>query len=373
VGLTVVILGVLHSFASAGVYSPDDPCPFSIQPDGTATPLPFRQFQILYADRMAGFVSVDPTNPGTFDWYPVDGVRFRAGAAGKLSQRVFTRWPKVKELKGADLVAHSSNLLYLNLPGLAIELLQPETRARSPNYLLIANLVHAHASRGDWDTALTLFSFARDCDPPRELPGSTPQQLQWQHDGDRKYYRNWLRLRKEEAIKKPPITTQEPDVVFEDADRKPIRFWENDAEAAKLPPDAIAVAQQLALGSPQDVKLLWLLAEIYLATGHVREAYDVFEMCGYARKFSGPTVFKEHRAKAQEWFAKLPKEEPIIPIAVEGDPQLQQEQKKEFFAAAADLVGETKLLLVGGMFAAVALVLLYFQVRVIVKRLNRSR
>jgi hypothetical protein len=48
------------------------------------------------------------------------------------------------------------------------------------------------------------------------------------------------------------------------------------AEKAKLPPDAIAVVQQLLIWMPQDLRLYWLLGELMNADGDVDSAEVVF-------------------------------------------------------------------------------------------------
>lgn len=356
-----VVLGLLFApLAPAGLYTPDEPCPFDIQPDGTAKPLPLTQFLILYNDAAAGQFPIDPKNPGTFDWVPTDdqsGMKVLPG--GVLSQRLAARHAKAAQLTGPDLAAHTATLIRLGGHLRAIELLRPEARSRTPNYLLLANLTHAHALAAgtptDWQTALTSFTYALECDPPKTFPGTSADQLKWQMRVDRTHYRLWLRLRKEEAEKRPPVPTQPPDAVFETADRQPIRYWESEAEAAKLPPDAVAVAQQLALWSPGDVKLLWTLGEVYLATGDVRAAVKVYEMCADGRKFGGPSVFRENRAKALDQFAKLPKD---ATPAAEGD--------KGLFG----LVDPTTFYVVVGVFALAAAIMLALQGWSLAKRLR---
>ncbi len=368
--LFAVVLGLLSApLAFAGLYTPDEPCPFDIKPDGTAAPLPLTQFLILYNDAAAGQFPIDPKNPGTFDWVPTDdrsGVKVLAG--GGLMQRYAARHPKAAQLTGPDLAAYTATLIRLGGYNQAISRLTPEARSRTPNYLLLANLSHALAlaagTPADWQTALSRFADALDCDPPTPPPGTTPEQLKWQMRVDRTHYRLWLRLSKEDAEKRPPVPTQPPDAVFETADRKPIRFWESDEEAKKLPPDAVAVAQQLALWSPGDVKVLWTLGEVYLATGDVKAAVKVYEMCADGRKFGGPAVFRDNRAKALDLFAKLP---PDGPRAVEGDPQL--DGRKGLFA----LVDPTTFYVVVGVFALAAAVMLVLQGWSLAKRFTRSR
>jgi tetratricopeptide (TPR) repeat protein len=70
------------------------------------------------------------------------------------------------------------------------------------------------------------------------------------------------------------------------------------AEKAKLPPDAIAVVQQLLIWMPQDLRLYWLLGELMNADGDVDNAEIVFgEMLAKfavikAGKFNDPSPKK---------------------------------------------------------------------------------
>jgi hypothetical protein len=52
-----------------------------------------------------------------------------------------------------------------------------------------------------------------------------------------------------------------------------------DAERKKLPADAVAIVQQLALWLPHDPRLLWQLAELAAAHGDLRTANSLFEGC----------------------------------------------------------------------------------------------
>ena len=362
--LAVFAVVLFAPFAPAGLYTPDEPCPFTVKADGTAEPLPLTQFLILYSDAFAGLVPQDAVNPGTLDWPPTDnaaGLRVMAG--GLLAQRYAARHPKAQRLNGADLAGYTATLIRLGGNLQAIQRLQAE---RSRDYLLLANLAHGYAANGDWHTAAIRLTDALDFEPTT-LPGTSVAQMNWLRAVDRTHYRQWLRLRNEETATKPPVASLVPDALFEDADRKPIRYWAGETEAAKLPPDAVAVAQQLALWAPWDAKSLWSLAEVYLATGKVAEAKAVFEMCANGKKFGGPEVFRDNRAKALELAAHLTADNPL---AVEGDPQLDG-KKKDFYAALVDMVGETKLFVVLGVFAVAAVVMVVLQLRSLRKRFSR--
>jgi hypothetical protein len=78
-----------------------------------------------------------------------------------------------------------------------------------------------------------------------------------------------------------------------------------DAEKAKLPSNAVAIVQQLLLWFPEDTRLLWLLGELYNATGDIRVAEQVFDECVGSRNFKSPAL-REHRRIVREAVAALP-------------------------------------------------------------------
>lgn len=81
------------------------------------------------------------------------------------------------------------------------------------------------------------------------------------------------------------------------------------AERRKLPADAVAVTQQLALWLPQDPRLLWQLGELANAQGDVQTAADLFETCVNQFGLSAPAL-RERRIAAREAAAALAKRQP---------------------------------------------------------------
>jgi hypothetical protein len=355
--------------AHAGLYSPDDPCPFVIHANGTAEPLSQNRFQSLYADLGAGTIPPDPKTPGTLDWYQApDGETWRSGLAGRYSQRLAARWPKRNELSGLELSAYTADLIRLGEPLQAIQRLQPELRSQQPNYFLCANLTHANASARDWNIALVRYADWMDCNLPTALPGTTSAQLKWQVSIDQKNYGKWLRQRKEDSAKKVPIEQETPDTIFWTDNGQPIRFWESEAEALKLPVDALAVCQQLALWEPADVKLLWLVAEAYLARGQVREADAIFYQCSNARKFGGPVLFRNNAGKAREAVSKLPPPTEVpLTLPDETAVAVPIVEDKGLFG----IVDPAIFLVVVGIFSALACIMITLQFRTLRNRLKR--
>lgn len=119
-----------------------------------------------------------------------------------------------------------------------------------------------------------------------------------------------------------------------------------DAERDKLPPNAIALVQQLLLWFPEDTRLLWLLGELYNATGDLRAADQVFDDCVGSRRFESPTL-REHRRKVKAALAAQ------SPVATPAESFLPNQ-----------ITFWTVILLIGG----VILALILLQVREIRKR-----
>jgi len=121
---------------------------------------------------------------------------------------------------------------------------------------------------------------------------------------DRGALRTLFKLRGAEARgAKVPPETERPDQIW------PVHFV-NDAgtyepgklaaaEKAKLPggdfPEAIATVQQLVLWFPFDVRLYWLLGEVYAAKGEFDSALKIMNECVDSGRYSNRKVLMEHR------------------------------------------------------------------------------
>ncbi len=114
-------------------------------------------------------------------------------------------------------------------------------------------------------------------------------------------------------------------------------------EKAKLPKDAIAIVQQLLLWLPGDARLLWLLGELYNASGDFDSALMVFNECLDSRRFDTPKL-REHRQAVMAAIAARP----APPIAW--------------------LPGQTRVWAVGILAVLVLFVLLRLQYRQVVRR-----
>ena len=57
------------------------------------------------------------------------------------------------------------------------------------------------------------------------------------------------------------------------------------AEAAKLPKDSLEIVEQLVLWLPQDMRLNWLLGELFNSEGDVEAALEIFKGIGITEKY----------------------------------------------------------------------------------------
>ena len=128
--------------------------------------------------------------------------------------------------------------------------------------------------------------------------------------------------------------------------------------SAKLPPDAVAVVQQLLLWSPGDTDLLWLLGELYAARGELRTAYKVLDQCSFGRSYTNRPVLMAHRQAARDAVDKLPPETvDAIPEAAPPPPAVPPEPER----TAGELLRDYWPVPVG--LVAVALLMVALQVR----------
>jgi len=345
----LLCLFVVTCDSFAGVHTPDEPCPFEIDGAGLAKPLPFNQFANLLADRLAARVPVDPNLPDTADWAAAGTDGWRATPAGRLTQRLCAAWPNRNALTGTQRTAYSALYIRLLRDGEALEYLQPELRSRTMDYWRVANLVHLHTERGEWDTAITRHENLADIDTVTALPGHTPAQASWVQKINAVPYRVWLKGRQRDTNRRTPAEDLQPEL-----------------EIVRDYPDAIAVSQQLCLWSPADNRLLWLLGEVYLARRNIREAHAVLTLLREGRSFHGPRKFNTSRKLALDEFSLLPavseSELSLDPVDTPPEPAAENDDR------VWGLVDRPTLIIVGIGFALLTATLLTLQVRSAMRR-----
>ena len=324
-GLGVAVVAVATSVPGrASLVSPDDPMAVPVRPDGTAEPLPFDEFRARYAV-LAN--AADP-RPGPDGKPNAD----RAKVLARVKARQQKKAPAADEVVAlaADLVrlGNTDAGFFVND---ALNLLAPRTRDRVPDYFVHTTLALAHAARGEWPEAVNYHDAALiDCEMPAAVKGWSAGQRAWLAGLDRTYVPHYLRLRRDAAAASPRPAPEDEDPTplfpLPDKDRPadPVR-WVNDAgeyepgtlaaaERAKLPPDAIAVVQQLLLWFPSDTRLYWLLAELYAADGKLAEAQSILDEAAWSRQYGNRKKLMDHRtavAAAVEARRPKPAEVPI--------------------------------------------------------------
>ncbi len=301
--LAIVAHGATASHTQAGLYSPAEPCPFEVRPDGTAK-------ELTYGTATAGEFRIRYTvllNAGD-----VNPARTENADRKKYLDRIAASRQR-RDLTPAELAGLAADLLRVRDTEAALDLLAPRSRDRNPDFRILANLAHAHALRKEWSDALRIQSYlAFDYDVPEDLAGTTPAQRAWLQKLERKHYRRWLEIHQERDRKKSPPSEEtifplfEVNFVGESGKYEPGK--QAAAEKAKLPPDAIAIVQQLMLWDPDDAALQWLLAELYAASGRLRESESIFNQVVESRQYSNRPLFMEHRAAVRDAVAKLPPE-----------------------------------------------------------------
>jgi tetratricopeptide (TPR) repeat protein len=182
--------------------------------------------------------------------YEADAARLEKKGRGKLS---------AGEL--ADLGA-----VYVRLGevGKAVDVLRDAQRLHPNHFRIVANLGTAWQLQGDLEQAAACLE---------QAVLLAPGKLQKAEE----YQLKLVRLRRREGP-----GPQGPDDLFGVRYRGPGAYTPgkiDEAERKKLPADAAAVLQQLALWLPADGRLLWQLAEVANASGDVRTAAAILDGC----------------------------------------------------------------------------------------------
>lgn len=150
-------------------------------------------------------------------------------------------------------------LLRLGDAAHAIEILRTAQREHPQHFALAANLGTAWQMQGEWTQAAACLEQAVSLAPAKQKP---LEQL----------HLKLVRLRGRQ-----PRDSQEIDDLFGIRCREPGKLTEEDRK--KLPDDAIARLQQLALWLPSDGRLLWQLGELAGANGDAATAATLLDGC----------------------------------------------------------------------------------------------
>lgn len=348
VAAVLVFWGTVPAPLLAGVYCTTEP-PDGPQPEhGVVKPLPLGAFTVALSKAM------DRRNPGKDKNEERKHYQTRKA---ELEAKVQARTATLQER--SNLGAY---LIGLGEYNAAIKVLEEAVNDRSQrqnNFRIYANLGTANQIIGQLERAEVYLSIGRQLlrdTPPGD--GLTKEQLDWYRKAE-DYQKKLLRERRKQAAAAPlggaKRGAETLDDLFGVQFVGPSGKYEAgkiaEAEQAKLPPDALAVVQQLILWLPDasgllDLRLNWLMAELLNARGDLREARKLIADPAWTLGYNPPNL-REHLQILEEAL-QPPPPPPLLP--------------------------ETpKLVAVGGITGAIVLFLGYLQVREMRRRRAASQ
>lgn len=300
----------------ASLYSPDDPFAVPVGSDGKPAPLPFDEFK----RRLAVLTNALVEPKGNEKPNP-DRARFLDRIA-KLE-----KGPKPTAPEAAAL---ATDLLRIGQADRALGVLGPHTADRRPDYFVFTGLGAVHAARGEWADALRYHQEGQlDTKMPETVKGLSKGQRDWWARLDADVVPRYYQIRRQETDARRGLSATERHAADETEDvlplfplaGAPVRFMNAageyeagvvaPAELEKLPPDALATVQQLVLWFPGDVRLYWLLAELYAADGDVKSAVQILDECTWSRQYGNRKVLVAHRYALRTAADALDRVEPI--------------------------------------------------------------
>ncbi|MBN9118941.1 MAG: hypothetical protein J0I06_07240 [Planctomycetes bacterium] len=197
-------------------------------------------------------------------------------------------------------------------------------KGQRSGFLPNITLAHIAATQGQWARAFDYLDIANEERVPPAINPKSPK-IAWQLKANRGPLLKLVKLRLAETHgPKLQPENELPDQLW------PVNFV-NDAgvyepgklaaaEKAKLPggdfPEAIATVQQLVLWFPYDVRLYWLLGELYAAQGDVKAAQEVMDECVNSGRYSNRKMLMTHREAVMKAASVEPAPPPEPPSPV---------------------------------------------------------
>jgi hypothetical protein len=361
--------------SSAGVYP-------LLAPDVVVRPgLPFAEFQTSFRE-LASIAKTDmPIMPLRQQYLQrVEELRTRE-AAGLLS--------------ADERLELGARLLRLGELDRAAAVLHPLTERDDADPFALADLASVFQGGGFWERA-------RDAQEralklwPRVRAGWTSAELSWRRRAE-EYALKFMALHVEEARRPTPERAQDVNSLIE-AFFPGVRlvgesgtFEAGELAAARrtrLPADAVRLVEQLLLGMPveADLRLYWLLADLLNAEGDAMSASRIVEELVYDRRFNAPALLQQrqilNQAKALDpiirdgWLAYVLAPRPApTPLSEASWAAIMKELRRRQEPLAGTVLVENsqppavnsvwperrRLLLVGGIVAALVVLLAYLQ------------
>ena len=145
------------------------------------------------------------------------------------------------------------------------------------------------------------------------------------------------------------------------------------AEKKKLPPDAIAIVQQLLLWHPRDPRLFWLLGELYNAEGEIETAAAILDACTFNMGYSNPVVIEHRRVlKAAADAASAARVQEASKQMAEAERERLQQEEENARRAQADRDYQKRFWWIVAIGVALGLMLVYYQFREVIRRVRRG-
>jgi hypothetical protein len=331
---SVVGLALVAGPGRASLYSPEAPFAIPIE-DGKPSQLPFDEFKrrrAVLTNAMIEPKAGEQTNPDRQAF--LDRIEQRA-PKGKDPKKPLTEAEEQRALRkmpAGEVAALATDRLRVGQVDRAMNALFTK---RGGGYFVATGLAHAHAASGEWTDALNRHTERDfDVDMPEEVKGLSKPQRDWWEKLDADYVTWFYRIRAADAEARAKTTAGEREKLDEVEEilplfpvpreggkpLPPVRFV-NDAgeyqpgviaasEKAKLPPDAIAIVQQLILWFPGETRLYWLLAELYAAENDLDSAIAIFDECAWGQKYGNRKLLMKHRNAVRAAIDARPKPTP---------------------------------------------------------------
>jgi len=286
-----------------------------------------------------------------------------------------------KNRAGALTVDESINLseylIRLRQYDAAMTLLGRLAREERNNFMVHANLATAYQLTGQLPQAIDALEQVKST-WPRAWNVWSDQQLQW-YKRVETYQAKLVRLRFAESKRasgKLDVANLGVDDLFGVHFVGESGQYEAGKLAAdqrrKLPPDALAVVQQLLLWMPEDTRLYWLLGELLNVQGDLKMADQVFYQCSWGRRYAANQL-REHWQIVKEARAKAgPPAGEGADFQVNGIGNTEPASTPSPDQSASWLPDWPKLIIVGSLAGLVVAALAYLQFREIRRRRGKS-
>jgi hypothetical protein len=208
---------------------------------------------------------------------------------------------KIRELTADERADLGAVYIRLGKPDKAVNLLAPAARKFPEHFRIAANLGTACQLIGDLDRASSFLEEAMRLSPAKWKPFEQAHLKLVQ-----------LRLKEARPAKGGPMSVDDlfgVKYIGESGEAEAGKL--SAAESKKLPADAVAIIQQLALWLPADARLLWQLGELFNAHSDIRSAAACLDGCVTEFALASPDLRKRrqlYRTAADE-LAKKPDHE----------------------------------------------------------------